>query len=148
MLKNRLVTIMLFIVFLAMMGGCQTTNEKKISNNIASELNKRSIALDLRAAELYKKERALKAQQEEILEGEINWRSVLCDPKRSNSYIFEIQKKLKSNGFNPGRVDGFIGKSTMKAVNQFQKAYGLPVDNYINIETLKALGISAVPRLD
>ncbi|MCF6253339.1 MAG: peptidoglycan-binding protein [Thiomicrorhabdus sp.] len=145
MLKNRFVLIVLFIVFSVMMSGCQTTNEK-VSKGIASELNKRSITLDLREAELDKRELALKVEQENILEGAVNWRSVMCDPKRAHSYILEVQSALKSNGFNPGKVDGFVGKSTMRAVNQFQKKHGLPVDNHINIETLKALGISAVPE--
>ncbi|VAW46357.1 hypothetical protein MNBD_GAMMA04-1749 [hydrothermal vent metagenome] len=145
MIKKQFVLMVSFTGFFAMMSGCQTTNEK-VSNSIASELNKRSITLDLRETELDKRALALKIEQENFLEGAVNWRSILCDPKRANSHVLEIQSTLKSNGFNPGKVDGFIGKSTMRAVKKFQKAYGLPVDSYINIETLKALGISAVPE--
>lgn len=136
MMQRKLVTIVTFVGVFSMLGGCQTMNEK-VSHNIAAELNKRAISLDLREAELDKK-------SEELLVGGVNWRSLLCEPNVSTSRTIQIQKVLKANGFNPGKIDGFIGKSTMKAVNQFQERNGLPVDNYINVETLKALGISAI----
>ena len=132
-----------FAGIFTLLSGCQTTNEKA-SDSVASELNKRSIALDLREAELDKKAQELNAQQDLIVEGSTNWRSILCEPNISTARTVEIQKSLKEKGFNPGLIDGFIGKSTMRAVNQFQEANGLPVNNYISIETLKALGISGI----
>lgn len=35
-----------------------------------------------------------------------------------------------------------IGASTISAVNSYQKAKGLPVDQYLSIDTLKSLGIN------
>jgi len=143
MIKKQQVVMATLIGIFSMMSGCQTTNEK-VSNNVASELNKRAVALDLREAELNEKAQMLNAQQADFLEGGVNWHSILCESNGSTDRIIAVQEALKAEGFNPGRIDGFIGKSTMRAVNQFQEAKGLPVDNYINIETLKALGISAV----
>ena len=53
----------------------------------------------------------------------------------------DIQRALKDAGHDPGPIDGRIKAKTMSAVNSFQTAKSLPVDNYLNIETVKALGV-------
>lgn len=76
-------------------------------------------------------------------EGFMEWRSILCETNMTGARITQIQRALKTEGYEPGPIDGVIGEETMTAVNAFQKAKGLPVDKYINIQTLKALGVSA-----
>jgi peptidoglycan hydrolase-like protein with peptidoglycan-binding domain len=44
--------------------------------------------------------------------------------------------------FQPGRQNGDLNEATMKAVADFQKAKGLPQDGFLNMETVKALGVS------
>jgi peptidoglycan hydrolase-like protein with peptidoglycan-binding domain len=44
-------------------------------------------------------------------------------------------------GFDPGPIDGVIRTKTMRAVNEFQTSKGLPVDAYLNLPTVKALGV-------
>ncbi len=57
--------------------------------------------------------------------------------------ITEIQSALKVAGYESGKIDGVVGSETMAAVNAFQRDKGLPVDRYLNVATLKALGVSA-----
>ena len=57
--------------------------------------------------------------------------------------ITSIQRALDKAGYDPGPIDGVIGKQTIQAVNAFQRAKKLPVDRYLNIPTLTALGVSA-----
>ncbi len=80
--------------------------------------------------------------QELVSEGHMQWRSILCKTNMTGHRVTQIQQALKTAGYNPGPIDGVIGRETMQAVNAFQKAKGLPVDNYLNIQTLKALGVS------
>ena len=40
-----------------------------------------------------------------------------------------------------GTIDGIIGEQTIQAMNAFQRSRGLPVDRYLNIQTVRALGI-------
>jgi len=80
-------------------------------------------------------------RQELVSEGGLVWREILCDTNMTGSKITEIQQALKTAGYNPGPIDGSIGSQTMTAVNAFQRAKGLPVDNYLNIATVRALGI-------
>ena len=75
-------------------------------------------------------------------EGFMEWRSILCDTNMTLTNIAQIQKALLAEGFDPGRIDGVIGLETMAAVNAFQEANELPVDEYINMQTIRALNVA------
>lgn len=77
-----------------------------------------------------------------VKDGMMDWREILCDTNMTNGRISQIQQALAKAGHNPGAIDGVIGQSTMKAVNAFQRKKGLPVDRYLNIATVRALGVS------
>ena len=81
-------------------------------------------------------------RQEIVSEGQMDWREILCDTNTTPARIAEIQRALQSAGFNPGSADGTIGPGTMRAVNAFQVSKGLPVDKYLNVATVRALGVS------
>jgi hypothetical protein len=77
-----------------------------------------------------------------VAEASMQWRSILCETNATPSKLREIQQALMTAGYNPGPVDGVIRAQTMQAVNAYQTAKGLPVDAYLNLETVKALGVS------
>ena len=81
-------------------------------------------------------------RQEVVSEGQMDWREILCDTNTTPARISEIQRALQQAGFNPGSVDGQIGAGTIRAVNAFQRSKGLPVDKYLNVATVRALGVS------
>ncbi|MFK7794854.1 MAG: peptidoglycan-binding protein [Gammaproteobacteria bacterium] len=74
-------------------------------------------------------------------DGFMEWRSILCETNMTAGTISSIQRALSAKGYNPGSIDGVIGSNTIKAVNEFQVDNKLPTDKYINIETVRALGI-------
>jgi hypothetical protein len=76
-------------------------------------------------------------------EGFMDWRSILCETNMTAGRIGDIQRALQEAGYNPGAIDGIIGADTMRAVNAFQKDKNLPVDQYLNIATVEALGVSS-----
>ncbi len=80
--------------------------------------------------------------RELVREGRMDWREILCETNTTPGRVMEIQRALQSAGFNPGPIDGGMGPSTIKAVNAFQRSKGLPVDRYLNVQTVKALGVS------
>ncbi len=82
------------------------------------------------------------SRRELVKDGQMEWREILCDTNTTPDRVVKIQKALLSAGYNPGAIDGQIGSSTIKAVNAFQKAKGLPVDSYLNVQTVRALGVS------
>jgi hypothetical protein len=80
--------------------------------------------------------------QVKVADARIERRAVLCETNATPSKIMEIQRALLAAGYNPGRIDGLIRANTMNAVNAYQKAKNLPVDGFLNLETVKALGVS------
>ena len=83
-------------------------------------------------------------KRELVRDGYMAWRSILCETNMTRNRIADIQRALQSAGHDigPGGVDGVIGTDTIKAVNSFQRANDLPVDKYLNLATLEALGVS------
>lgn len=77
-----------------------------------------------------------------VADGRTEQRAILCETNATPAKIREIQVALGKAGFNPGPLDGVLRASTMRAVNRYQQARGLPVDGFLNLETVKALGVS------
>ena len=59
----------------------------------------------------------------------------------SGADVVQLQEKLKSLGFNPGKIDGDFGPGTEAAVIAFQRSEGILADGIAGVKTLKALGI-------
>lgn len=78
----------------------------------------------------------------QITDGSHEWRSILCETNATPTTIRALQSALKKAGHYNGPIDGLIKTRTMSAVNSYQRANSLPVDPYINMETVKALGIA------
>ena len=53
-----------------------------------------------------------------------------------------MQRALQAGGFNPGADSGVLGQQTLEAVARYQQARGLPVHGYLDIETVRALGVA------
>ncbi len=56
--------------------------------------------------------------------------------------VEELQRRLQSQGFAVGPIDGIYGSQTTEAVRSFQRARGLFPDGIANSTTLTALGIT------
>ncbi len=82
------------------------------------------------------------AHQELVSDGFMQWRSILCETNTTPGRITRIQQALADKGYSPGPIDGVVGAQTILAMNEFQKAENLPVDKYLNVETVKALGVT------
>ncbi|MEE9342531.1 MAG: peptidoglycan-binding domain-containing protein [Gammaproteobacteria bacterium] len=76
-----------------------------------------------------------------VTDAKLEWRSVLCQTNMSKSLNLQIQKALHSAGFNPGPIDGVIGRQTLVAVDQFQQKNSLPTGG-LTMQTLAKLGVS------
>ncbi|HMV79878.1 MAG TPA: peptidoglycan-binding domain-containing protein [Leptospiraceae bacterium] len=83
-----------------------------------------------------------------VKEESYDWQEVLCGNNATKETVKSLQDKLKSAGFSPGNTDGNLDEDTMKALNEYQSKNRLPVDknNYINMESLKKLGVKVQPK--
>jgi Putative peptidoglycan binding domain len=77
--------------------------------------------------------------------GRSEWRQILCETNSTSAKLTEIQQALKTAGFDPGRTDGVMSTQSFGAIQAYQQAKSLPVDSgrYINVATVKALGLAA-----
>jgi len=108
----------------------------------------KSLKVNKVVAEAKEKRQAIPARYETVTsqelerDGFMEWRSILCETNMTAGTISAIQRTLSTKGYKPGAINGVIGRDTIKAVNAFQVGNNLPTDKYINIETVRALGIN------
>lgn len=75
-----------------------------------------------------------------VADGRLEWRSVLCETNAGVGLIKRIQVALKARGFEPGPIDGVVGRETMEAVERFQQKNKLS-SGKLTLETINALGV-------
>ena len=69
-------------------------------------------------------------------------REVMCETNTHPDKIREVQRALQSVGFDPGAVNGVLAAPTLAAVARYQQARGLPVHGYLDVDTVRALGVA------
>lgn len=79
--------------------------------------------------------------REMVAPSSLEWRPVICETNMTPGLVQRVQQALKSQGFDPGPIDGIMGARTVRALNGFQRARGLPVDSYLNVQSVQALGL-------
>ncbi len=79
-------------------------------------------------------------RNEKITEGRMEWRRILCETNLNTDTILAVQSALKSAGFQPGDIDGKLGRETYDAIKSYQQRKGLAVGN-LTYETLESLGV-------
>jgi hypothetical protein len=72
--------------------------------------------------------------------GGVEWREVLCDTNASTAKIAEVQRALAGKGYEVP-ADGSFGPATLRAMETYQRANGLPV-GYLTVSTVESLGVS------
>jgi peptidoglycan hydrolase-like protein with peptidoglycan-binding domain len=60
----------------------------------------------------------------------------------SRDSIRQVQQNLQAKGYDPGPVDGVVGKKTRSAIAAFQKARGMPATGAPDAATISALSPS------
>lgn len=80
------------------------------------------------------------SRRELLTEGKMQWQPILCETNVTHEIIHSLQSALKDEGYDPGRIDGSLGRQTMIAVQAYQKDKGLP-SGELTLETLKSLKV-------
>ena len=80
------------------------------------------------------------AKKEKISAAYQSWERILCQTNMNKEAILKIQNALKEKKYNPGKVDGVLGRGTRVALDQYQKDNSLATGG-ITYETLNALNI-------
>ena len=80
------------------------------------------------------------SKRELLTEGKMEWQPILCGTNVTHEIIHSLQSALIDAGYNPGSIDGSLGRKTMAAIQAYQKDKGLP-SGELTLETLKSLKI-------
>ena len=76
----------------------------------------------------------------QVSDGSLAWKQILCETNTTPNVVRDLQRALQSAGHNPGSIDGVLGGGTLRAVDAYQRAKGLPTGG-ITMATLKSLGV-------
>jgi membrane-bound lytic murein transglycosylase B len=52
---------------------------------------------------------------------------------------FQLQRDLKTLGYDPGEIDGVIGRNVRAALRQYQMARNLPADGFATVSLLERM---------
>ncbi|PIP19558.1 MAG: hypothetical protein COT38_04165 [Candidatus Omnitrophica bacterium CG08_land_8_20_14_0_20_41_16] len=144
--------IVVFCFALAMaisLSGCATFGKKKdleiqgLKNQV-SVLEAQAQANGQEISGL--KEELAKANETKAVSTEVIDKGGVISSKR-HPKARQIQLALKNAGYNPGKIDGRIGKQTIDAIKAFQKANNLPVTGKMDRKTWALLRESLIQKI-
>ena len=130
-------TLKLFIILIVSsftLTGCATLKRKDLAQQ---ELRNQIQVLE---QELKKKDEeisSLKALLEQKQQSQVT--KTYSFETKSRPSVKQIQIALKNAGYNPGPIDGKMGKQTRQAIKAFQKANGLVPDGRVGKKTWSIL---------
>lgn len=127
----------ILVVFVASLSGCATFGKKK---DLDAQGLKNQVSL--LEAQIQSKDQEISALKEELSKATEKTESVAKESAVESRHIGnvkQIQTALKNAGFDPGKIDGNMGKQTRDAIKAFQKAHNLKVNGKVNKSTWKAL---------
>jgi outer membrane murein-binding lipoprotein Lpp len=146
--------LFLAIPLVLLLVGCSTVSSKKL-NSLETKIS----TLEAKVDSVEQRQSAIEGQTGEsresvgYLKGKVDSRGpstvVVTGAQDNEGYLYksgkkslthkDIQLALKNAGFYNGHIDGKIGKSTKKAIREFQKANGLKADGVVGKETKEKL---------
>lgn len=131
---KRLMFFLLLVIFTIPLSGCATTRKQNdleiqgLRNQISALENQLSAKDEeinnLRQSTIAKEERTVQTKK----------RKVIAEVK-SRPKVKQIQIALRNAGYEPGSVDGKMGKQTRDAIKAFQRANNLSVDGKVGKDT-------------
>lgn len=141
-MRNKVITFCVLFIFLISLSGCATAR-KQTDLEIQGLKNQISVL----EAEIQSKDEEISSlrdalsktvEQKEKLAKEAGRKKLIGEAK-SRPSIKQIQIALINAGYNPGSIDGRMGKQTREAIKAFQKANNLKEDGKVGKETWNLL---------
>lgn len=75
-----------------------------------------------------------------VADSRFEWQAVLCETNTNGDIISRLQAALAEEGYNPGSVDGVLGRSTLNALEDYQQKNSL-AEGGVTLESIRALGV-------
>lgn len=138
----------LLVIFAVSLAGCATTACKQKDLELQGLKNH----VSLLETQIQTKDEEIKGLQEAVAKSNEQQAAAISAPvtketagssemKSHRLTVKEIQTALKNAGYDPGKIDGHIGKQTRDALKAFQKAHNLVANGKSNKKTRDALSV-------
>ena len=141
MVKNGVIFLIL-VAFVISLSGCATAKRKDMEiQGLRNQVSLLEAQVQSKEAEIASLRDTLSrsAEEKEVYVKEASRKSPAREIK-SRPNIKQIQIALMNAGYNPGRIDGRMGKQTRDAIKDFQRASNLKVDGHVGKKTWGLLG--------
>ncbi|CAA6826676.1 MAG: Reverse transcriptase [uncultured Sulfurovum sp.] len=79
-------------------------------------------------------------KKEKVSASHQSWKRILCQTNMNQNVVLKIQNALEGKNYNPGKIDGVLGKDTRVALDKYQRDNSLATGG-ITYETLNALNV-------
>jgi len=141
-MPRRLITFFILFVFLVSLSGCATSRKQKDLEvqGLKNQISVLEAEIQSKDDEISSLRDALSrtVEAKEGLAKEAGRTKVIGETK-SRPSVRQIQAALTNAGYNPGRIDGRMGRQTKDAIKAFQKANNLRADGKVGKETWELL---------
>lgn len=138
---KKSIALFAVILFLFSLAGCATTRKQNVleSQGLKNQITVLEAQVQSKDEEINSLREALtKAQSEakpEATQETSNKKIRVIGEEKMRPSAKHIQMALKNAGYNPGRIDGKMGKQSKEAVKAFQKANNLKETGKADKET-------------
>lgn len=129
-MRRKPVVFALLSIFILLMSGCATT-----SKNTDLEIQGLRNQVSVLETELQNKDEEINSLKESLAKVEQKKEASTEEAVKSKPSPKQIQIALRNAGYNPGKIDGRVGRQTKDAVRAFQRANKLPVTGKVNEDT-------------
>jgi len=79
-------------------------------------------------------------RRSKVTDSRFEWQPVLCETNTTGDIISRLQSALKGEGYAVGAIDGVLGRSTLAALEQYQRKNKL-AEGGVTMESMEALGV-------
>jgi len=127
---KKIFCVCIIAVLVTSLAGCITIRKKGLEQQgLKNQIQALEVQLQEKDREIANLRESLDKgmQEKEDLGKRVSGTKVIGEVK-SRPNVRQIQIALKNAGYDPGRIDGVMGKKTREAIKTFQKAKGLTVD--------------------
>lgn len=143
-MEKKAVIFYIFLIFLASLTGCATTNKQSEleMQGLRNQISVLETQVEAKDEEISNLRDALTKTTEEkvFLAKETSAvKRKAAGEVKSRPSVKQIQLALESAGYNPGAIDGRMGKQTREAIRSFQRANNLAVDGRVGKQTWNLL---------
>jgi len=125
------------VVLVLFLSGCATTggSVRQENDNLKIQMQNLQTQLQQKDAEIDSLRKALSSTTEEKYAAARQTRAASQGAYTEHPSAKDIQMALVNAGFDPGTLDGKLGKKTREAIKDFQKANALDADGKVGKKT-------------